>query len=30
MLVIAVAAFSWIARSFREDQATLPAIGETA
>ena len=27
MLVIAVAAFSWIARSFREEPATLPGVG---
>jgi SSS family solute:Na+ symporter len=30
MLVIAVAAFSWIARSFREEPATLPGIGVPA
>jgi SSS family solute:Na+ symporter len=27
MLVIAVAAFAWIARSFREEPATLPGVG---
>ena len=30
MLVIAVAAFAWIARSFREEPATLPGVGVTA
>jgi SSS family solute:Na+ symporter len=30
MLVIAVAAFSWIARSFREEPATLPGVGVPA
>ena len=30
MLVIAVAAFSWIARSFREEPATLPGMGVPA
>src|SRR4051812_19924202 len=30
MLVIAVIAFTWIARSFREEPATLPGVGETA
>jgi SSS family solute:Na+ symporter len=30
MLAIAVAAFSWIARSFREEPATLPGIGVPA
>ena len=29
MLAIAVVAFGWIARSFREDRATLPAVPET-
>jgi len=27
MLAIAVAAFAWIARSFREEPATLPGMG---
>jgi len=30
MLVIAVLAFLWIARSFREEPATLPGVGVTA
>src|SRR3954470_15718984 len=30
MLVIAVLAFSWIARSFREEPATLPGVGVPA
>ena len=30
MLVIAVLAFAWIARSFREEPATLPGVGVTA
>jgi Na+/proline symporter len=30
MLAIAVAAFAWIARSFREEPATLPGVGVTA
>jgi Na+/proline symporter len=30
MLAIAVVAFSWIARSFREEPATLPGVGVTA
>ncbi len=30
LLVLAVAAFAWIARSFREEPATLPGVGETA
>ncbi len=30
MLAVAVLAFAWIARSFREDRATLPAVAETA
>ncbi len=30
MLVIAVAAFGWIARSFREEPATLPGVGVPA
>ena len=30
MLAVAVLAFGWIARSFREDEATLPAVGEIA
>ena len=30
MLVIAVAAFSWIARSFREEPAALPGVGVAA
>ena len=31
MLVLAVIAFAWIARSFREERAsTLPALGEVA
>ena len=30
MLAIAVAAFSWIARSFREEPATLPGVGVPA
>ena len=30
MLVIAVGAFSWIARSFREEPATLPGVGVPA
>ncbi|MGH7605469.1 MAG: sodium:solute symporter family protein [Gemmatimonadaceae bacterium] len=30
MLAIAVIAFAWIARSFREDRSTLPVIAETA
>jgi SSS family solute:Na+ symporter len=30
MLVIAVLAFSWIARSFREEPAALPGVGVTA
>jgi Na+/proline symporter len=30
MFAIAVVAFSWIARSFREDKATLPAVAEVA
>jgi Na+/proline symporter len=28
MLVLAVVAFAWIARSFREEPATLPGVGE--
>jgi solute:Na+ symporter, SSS family len=30
MLAIAVVAFAWIARSFREDRATLPDVAEAA
>ncbi|HEY0527690.1 MAG TPA: sodium:solute symporter family protein [Gemmatimonadaceae bacterium] len=30
MLAIAVVAFAWIARSFREEPATLPGVGELA
>ena len=30
MLAIAVVAFSWIARSFREEPATLPGVGVPA
>jgi SSS family solute:Na+ symporter len=30
LLVIAGAAFAWIARSFREEPATLPGVGSTA
>src|SRR6476646_5100152 len=30
MLAIAVVAFAWIARSFREEPATLPGVGVTA
>jgi len=30
MLAVAVVAFSWIARSFREEPATLPGVGVTA
>ncbi|HEU4748794.1 MAG TPA: hypothetical protein VFS56_09865, partial [Gemmatimonadaceae bacterium] len=30
LLVLAVVAFAWIARSFREEPATLPGVGETA
>jgi len=30
LLVIAGVAFAWIARSFREEPATLPGVGETA
>jgi hypothetical protein len=30
MLVIAVLAFAWIARSFREEPATLPGMGVPA
>jgi hypothetical protein len=30
LLVIAGAAFAWIARSFREEPATLPGVGQTA
>ncbi len=30
MLAVAVAAFSWIARSFREEPATLPGVGVPA
>ncbi len=30
MMAIAVVAFSWIARSFREEPATLPGVGVTA
>jgi hypothetical protein len=30
MLVIAVVAFLWIARSFREEPATLPGVGVPA
>src|SRR6476646_4851891 len=30
MLAVAVIAFGWIARSFREDEATLPAVGDIA
>ena len=29
MLVLAVVAFAWIARSFREEPATLPGVGGT-
>jgi len=29
LLVLAVVAFAWIARSFREEPATLPGVGET-
>jgi Na+/proline symporter len=30
MLAIAVVAFAWIARSFREEPATLPGVGQLA
>jgi SSS family solute:Na+ symporter len=30
LLVLAVVAFAWIARSFREEPATLPGVGSTA
>jgi solute:Na+ symporter, SSS family len=30
MFAVAVVAFAWIARSFREDRSTLPAVAETA
>jgi hypothetical protein len=30
MLAIAVIAFSWIARSFREEPAALPGVGVAA
>jgi solute:Na+ symporter, SSS family len=29
LLVLAVASFAWIARSFREEPATLPGVGQT-